>query len=73
MDTSAQLIATFQQLVDHIIQLYLSDLDALNHLWVILYFPIYILRWVYILMPVLLIVVILVGGIRGIRSGNCKN
>lgn len=66
MDTSAQLIPTVTQLLDHLMQLYMQDLDTLYHWWVIFYFPLYVLKWVYIFFPVF----ILVGGIYGIRRGS---
>lgn len=69
MDTSAQLIPTVQQLADHLLQLYMQDLDCMYHWWVIFYFPLYVLKWLYIFFPVFL----LVGGIYGIRSGSRQN
>jgi hypothetical protein len=57
---------TSRQLLEQLIQLYMSDLECLHHWWVIFYAPLYILKWVYIFFPIL----ILLGGFYGIRSRN---
>lgn len=52
-----------------LISLYNYDLEMLHHWYVIFWVPLYVLKWVYIFLPVF----ILVGGIYGIRSGNRQN
>lgn len=55
--------------IDTIQSLYAYDLYALTKWWVVFYFPIYVLKWLYIFFPVF----ILIGGINGIRYSSSKN
>ena len=75
MDTSAQLIATFSQAFDHMVNIYLHDMDVLHAgstyytFWFIIYLPFFIFKWVISFLPL-----ILVGGaINALRFRSRKN